>query len=280
MLLTVLVGILMIIAIVMIHECGHALAARLCGVGVGEFGFGFWKPRIKLFQIGSHPVYLCLWLVGGYVKIKSRDDKKTFHVEGKFFDDVTLWQKTFICISGILANLVSAVVLRIIFFIVAPEGMRVDSVFSLELSAAPVWYLMPVCALYEVVGVFILWLAEIPSFFLSIFFIPITLGGGATDTVSTAAAVHANFWECLGIVYYISVVGSALNMAPIYPLDGSMIVLSVLKKIVDRFLGKSRMGTWIIKGYRWLGWLVMIWITLRSLHMILSELGVFDFLRR
>ncbi len=51
MLLTAIAGIIMLIILVVVHEFGHALVARLCGVGVAEFGIGFGKPRIKLGTI-------------------------------------------------------------------------------------------------------------------------------------------------------------------------------------------------------------------------------------
>ena len=44
--------ILGIAVLIVIHEMGHFLAARLCKVGVEEFGIGF-PPRCSLFHAGA-----------------------------------------------------------------------------------------------------------------------------------------------------------------------------------------------------------------------------------
>src|SRR3989344_5994981 len=75
----ILLGIL-----IFVHELGHFLIARLCGVRVEVFSLGFGK---KLFSIERGGTTYCLSLIplGGYVKmfgeqgsdaIKSEEDKK------------------------------------------------------------------------------------------------------------------------------------------------------------------------------------------------------------
>ena len=50
--LGVLVGLILLMVLVIIHELGHAIAARRNGVEVEEFGIGF-PPRAKCVRAGG-----------------------------------------------------------------------------------------------------------------------------------------------------------------------------------------------------------------------------------
>jgi len=153
MLLTAIAGIIILIILVIVHEFGHALAARLYNVGVAEFGIGFGKPRIKLGTVKKIPIYLCLWLFGGYVRIKQKEDLESYNAKGEYFDEILLWPKICILFAGIIMNLILAIILRIILFIAFPEGGLKFNFFykTIILSAAPVWYLIPFAAFKSVI---------------------------------------------------------------------------------------------------------------------------------
>lgn len=51
---TVGAGILMILIIVTVHELGHLIVARACGVGVEGFSVGF-GPGFKMFTLRGIP---------------------------------------------------------------------------------------------------------------------------------------------------------------------------------------------------------------------------------
>jgi regulator of sigma E protease len=59
----VLVGIMVIV-----HEFGHFAVAKLCGVRVEAFSFGF-GPRLFGFKYGETDYKICLLPLGGYVKM-------------------------------------------------------------------------------------------------------------------------------------------------------------------------------------------------------------------
>jgi len=278
MLTTALFGILMLVVIVIIHECGHALVARICGVGVAEFGVGFSKPRIKLFTIGNCPVYLCLWLLGGYVRLKARDDKKSHGAGGTFIEDATLSRKIFIFAGGVLANLVSAVFLRMIIFIVAPHGVTFDFIYPMELGEAPVWYLIPAYAVYEVVVTFALWsfamiigiFIAIPVIIASIFSATPAPGGGMIATIGLGSAIHNSAWSYLAVVYYMSVVVAALNLIPLLPFDGGQIVLAIVQKILLRVFGEGRAYRIFTAVYRYSG---LIFIGVLLVAVVMSDIS-------
>ena len=59
----ILVGIM-----VVVHEFGHFIVAKLCGVRVEAFSFGF-GPRLFGFKYGETDYKVCLLPLGGFVKM-------------------------------------------------------------------------------------------------------------------------------------------------------------------------------------------------------------------
>ncbi len=278
MLATALAGILMLIFVVVVHEGGHALAARICGVGVAEFGVGFGKPRVKLFQIGKMPVYVCLWLLGGYVRLKSKGDKSSHEAVGKFFEDAALWQKIVILLAGISANLISAVILRIILYIAMPEGFSFKFFTgTVEFAAAPVWYFAPFYAVKSVFYLFWVWFSAlifgifmvIPFLIKSIIFFTPIEHAGVIGTVGVASTIHTGFWAYVGTIFYFSILLAVFNLLPIYPLDGGNIFLEILKKVIGRFFGEGKIYNAVIKVYSYLGFGLLI---LFLAAMLMSDL--------
>ncbi len=122
------VGILLFIGLVVIHEFGHFIVARRNGVEVEEFGIFFppqlYKRKTKsgwLFTVNLIPL-------GGFVRLKGEHDSDT--ARGTF-GAATLWVKTKIMAAGVLMNLAAALVL---FTIIALIGMPqlVDNQFTVK----------------------------------------------------------------------------------------------------------------------------------------------------
>jgi regulator of sigma E protease len=114
-----LIGLIGIGFVVIIHELGHLLVARLCGISVEIFSFGL-GPRIFGFQFHSTEFRISLLPFGGYCRMKGADDltraldrnAKTFgHTEvGSLFSVHPI--KRFITYSaGPLTNIIFAVLL-------------------------------------------------------------------------------------------------------------------------------------------------------------------------
>jgi regulator of sigma E protease len=60
-------------ALVVIHEIGHFVTARLANVRVLEFGVGF-PPRAKVLRSKGETLYTLNWLpIGGFVKLEGED---------------------------------------------------------------------------------------------------------------------------------------------------------------------------------------------------------------
>ena len=73
---TIVLFLLILGGLVLIHEFGHFLTARLAGVRVLEFGVGF-PPRAKVLRSKGETLYTLNWLpIGGFVKLEGEDGEQ------------------------------------------------------------------------------------------------------------------------------------------------------------------------------------------------------------
>lgn len=123
-----IVGVLLFIGLVVIHEWGHFIAARRAGVTVEEFGI-FFPPRlIKKRMKGGWDFTINLLPLGGFVRLKGEHDTDT--AKGSF-GAASLADKSRIMAAGVVMNLIVAVVL---FTGLALVGMPqlVDNQFTVK----------------------------------------------------------------------------------------------------------------------------------------------------
>ncbi len=117
MILTVLLFVLILSVLVFVHELGHFLVARACGMHVEEFGFGF-PPRAAGFRMkGGETIYSVNWIpIGGFVRIKGENgNNKNDHDS---FSSKKSWQRFLVLIAGVTMNFFLAIVLFSIGFLV------------------------------------------------------------------------------------------------------------------------------------------------------------------
>ncbi len=113
MLLTALVFFIILGILVLIHELGHFVMARLVGVHVEEFGFGL-PPRIWGKKIGR-TIYSLNWLpIGGFVKLAGEDEAESdkSKIKGKlkeYFFARSKKERAAILLAGVTMNFVLAV---------------------------------------------------------------------------------------------------------------------------------------------------------------------------
>ena len=98
--------------IVVIHELGHFLVARLFGVRVEEFGFGL-PPRALGKKIGK-TIYSINWLpFGGFVRLAGEDEDEGRIAKGykrsEYFWAKNKLQKTAVLLAGVTMNFILAV---------------------------------------------------------------------------------------------------------------------------------------------------------------------------
>ncbi len=127
---SILIFIAVLFIVVLVHELGHFLMAKLFKVKVEEFGIGLPPKIVSLFKKGDTEYSLNLLPIGGFVKLygeefSSRIKNKT----GAFFAKPA-WQKILILLAGITANFLLASGLFGVYYSIKGIPVSVDNAVS------------------------------------------------------------------------------------------------------------------------------------------------------
>jgi regulator of sigma E protease len=104
---TVLAGIVLLGILVFIHELGHFIVAKLCGVRVLTFSLGF-GPKIFGFQYGETEYKISILPLGGFVRMFGENPEEELNEEEKklSFLHQVLWKKAAIAAAGPIFNFI------------------------------------------------------------------------------------------------------------------------------------------------------------------------------
>src|ERR1035437_1654051 len=112
-LLSVVGLLLILVPLVLLHELGHFISARLVGIRVLEFGLGF-PPRAKVLGHDHETEYTLNYLpIGGFVRLEGEE---TDSDDPRAFTNAPLGKQLFVLVAGVAMNLLTALFL---LFIVA-----------------------------------------------------------------------------------------------------------------------------------------------------------------
>jgi regulator of sigma E protease len=116
--MSILIFILILGALIFVHELGHFLFAKWSKMRVDEFAIGF-PPRIFSFKKGETNYALNLIPFGGYVKIfgENPDDASADPDANNSFVNKSKWQQAAVLIAGVLFNIIFAWLLFSIGFL-------------------------------------------------------------------------------------------------------------------------------------------------------------------
>lgn len=107
-LITVVIFVVMLAVLVLIHEFGHFLTARLARIRVHEFGVGF-PPRARVLGSDGETLYTLNWLpIGGFVKLEGEDGDSD---DPRSFTRAGLGTKVVVLVAGVAMNLLLALVI-------------------------------------------------------------------------------------------------------------------------------------------------------------------------
>ncbi len=112
--------------LVSVHEFGHYLAARLCGVHVEAFSIGFGRSLATWRDRQGTEWRLAVLPLGGYVKLHGQEPLETVSAEerarwipGRAFQEKPIGARAIVVAAGPLANFVLAVLLFAVLFATA-----------------------------------------------------------------------------------------------------------------------------------------------------------------
>jgi regulator of sigma E protease len=122
-----------LIALVVIHEAGHFVAAKALGVKVLEFGVGF-PPRIKgLVWRRGETDYTLNWLpIGGFVRLLGEEDPS----DPRSLAAAARWKRLTIMSAGVVMNLVVAIILFSVGFMIPRDrSLALSQVIAVSLDS-------------------------------------------------------------------------------------------------------------------------------------------------
>lgn len=110
----IIIGLIALTFLVVVHELGHAIAARRNGVVVEEFGIGF-PPRAWGRKLKNGILFSLNWLpLGGFVKLQGEHDSASKKGD---YGAASFWVKTKILLAGVFINWLTAALLLTILAI-------------------------------------------------------------------------------------------------------------------------------------------------------------------
>ncbi len=118
-----IVAVLMLAFLIFVHELGHFIIARICGVKVEVFSIGFGK-KLCFFKLFGTQFALSLIPLGGYVKLKGMDkeENETNESANDSYVQKSPFQKLWILFGGAFFNFLFAV---LVYFFLALGGEKV-----------------------------------------------------------------------------------------------------------------------------------------------------------
>lgn len=189
--------------LVIIHEGGHFLVAKICRVKVNEFSVGFGKGIWSTEKNGTK-YSVRLIPLGGYVSMEGEDAPS--EVEGSF-SNASFWKKLAIVLAGPIVNIVFGFL--VYFILVAVK-------YGIALAGS---------ATLNFMG------ALIESF--KIMF----TGGASMDDLAGPVGIATIVSQTSGIadfIYLMAVISLSLgvtNLIPIPPLDGGKLLIYIIEAI-------------------------------------------------
>lgn len=108
----ILSGLILLAVLIVFHELGHFLFAKMLGVRVLVFSLGF-GPKLLSMKIGDTEYRLSAIPLGGYVRMfgESLDEELSEEEKKRSFIHQAIWRKSLIAFAGPLFNFILPVIL-------------------------------------------------------------------------------------------------------------------------------------------------------------------------
>ncbi|MBO5299500.1 MAG: RIP metalloprotease RseP, partial [Clostridia bacterium] len=101
-LLQIIYTVLVLGALIFIHEFGHFITAKLSGVKVNEFALGM-GPTLLKFQGKETKYAIRLFPIGGFVAMEGEDEESE---DERSFSKKSVWKRMIIVVAGAAMNLI------------------------------------------------------------------------------------------------------------------------------------------------------------------------------
>ena len=126
LLITIIAFVVALGLLIVVHEYGHYLVARACGVKVLRFSVGFGKPlwARRLGRDGTEWV-VAAFPLGGYVKMLDEREGEVAAADlPRAFNRQSVWRRIAIVVAGPAANFLLAIALYWVLFLHGIPGLK------------------------------------------------------------------------------------------------------------------------------------------------------------
>lgn len=121
--MTIIIFIIILAVLILIHEFGHFIVARMVGVEVEEFAIGF-PPRLFSKKIKGTTYSINLIPLGGYVKLLGENGGSTSH---KAFINKSVMARLAVIVAGVTMNIILAVVIFTVGYMIGMAPLQIDA---------------------------------------------------------------------------------------------------------------------------------------------------------
>lgn len=231
--------VVLISALILVHEFGHFCAAKAAGIPVKQFSLGY-GPKVWGFTFRGTEYRLSAFPIGGYVmpEVEALEDYFRFSLKSRIL----------FAFAGPFANIVAAW-----------AGLLVISVVQRGFSVQSVC-VAPFTVLWMMVVDF---LQSIPSLFSH----PKQLSGVVGLVAFGGKQVGVDMLRLLSLAVLLNINLAFLNLLPMLPLDGGKIVLDILHRLrlpVRRMYVPVALAGWALLL------LLMIYVTMNDVSTLLA----------
>ncbi len=108
--MTFIYAVLIFCLLIFVHEFGHFVTAKLCGIKVNEFAIGM-GPAFFKKQKGETLYSVRVFPIGGFCAMEGEDEDSE---DERAFNNQPAWQRAIVLAAGSIMNLLTAIVLMII----------------------------------------------------------------------------------------------------------------------------------------------------------------------
>jgi regulator of sigma E protease len=241
--LSIVIAIVGLGLLVVLHEGGHYVAARLCGMRVERFSIGF-GPTLLGFKRGDTTFQIAPIPLGGFVQITGLNPNEEFDKNDPYvYPNRPHWMRLFTIVAGPLANFLTAIVIMMFVFTIlgVPLPSKNERVVDIvKASAADAAGLRPGDIIAEANGQVISPTHTIRDQIKATKGAPLSLkvtrdGQPLSMTVTPRAQPSGDFLIGVQIEHYDLTAlsfGAAAKQALIYPVEKSGIILAGLYNMV------------------------------------------------
>jgi len=198
--------------LVLIHETGHFLVARLCKIKVNEFAIGF-GPTIWKKQGKNTKYALRLIPLGGFVNMEGEEERSD---EEGSFSQASIPKRIAVVLAGGLVNIIFAIITYIIIISIVTGNIGKAISYT---------------------GEFMLSIVDSLKLLFT--------GGVTVDQLMGPVGISEVVTQTTGILdflYIVAVISMSLgvtNLLPFPPLDGGKVILLIIEAIRRKPLKES-----------------------------------------